>query len=345
MQCALDQRDDGVRVPGSNTAGAGRRPINTSGPIESSRRAPRLRAVIPSFPISVVTGRTGISTPAETLVAIAGTRWAKRRWPPNPSGVGHVWRGARHLGGQSPHGDNCIAGVTVGLIHTGSSYADDLSADGVIYHYPKTQRPASRDLSEIDSTKAAGDLRLPVFVITHSTAKSSTRDVHLGWVEGWDDSSRLFLVSFRSEPPETLLTADESDQTEFTPTEDSPGKKTTVFSRPDQRRFKFRVFQRYGARCAVCDVSIAELLDAVHLLPKRRNGTDDPRNGLVLCPLHHRAFDGGLFGIEAETLTIVYQQNGPSADELLISRKTLDHLRRKPHQIALTGAWREYWHG
>ena len=27
-------------------------------------------------------------------------------------------------------------GVTVGLLHTGSSYADDLSDDGVIYHYP-----------------------------------------------------------------------------------------------------------------------------------------------------------------------------------------------------------------
>jgi hypothetical protein len=34
------------------------------------------------------------------------------------------------------------AGVTVALLHTGCSYADDLSADGVVYHYPKTGRPS-----------------------------------------------------------------------------------------------------------------------------------------------------------------------------------------------------------
>jgi hypothetical protein len=29
-------------------------------------------------------------------------------------------------------------GVAVGLLHTGSSYADDLAEGGVIYHYPQT---------------------------------------------------------------------------------------------------------------------------------------------------------------------------------------------------------------
>jgi putative restriction endonuclease len=28
-------------------------------------------------------------------------------------------------------------GVTVGILHTGRHYEDDLSEDGVIYHYPK----------------------------------------------------------------------------------------------------------------------------------------------------------------------------------------------------------------
>ena len=40
-------------------------------------------------------------------------------------------------------------GVTMGLLHTGSSYADDLSTDGVIYHFPRTDRAGDRDLSEI----------------------------------------------------------------------------------------------------------------------------------------------------------------------------------------------------
>jgi putative restriction endonuclease len=74
-------------------------------------------------------------------------------------------------------------GVTVGLLHTGSSYADDLSDDGVLYHYPSTNRPRGRDLAEIEATKAAGRLGLPVFVITYPSPGSARRDVHLGWVE------------------------------------------------------------------------------------------------------------------------------------------------------------------
>jgi hypothetical protein len=34
---------------------------------------------------------------------------------------------------------------------------------------------------------------------------------------------------------------------------------------------------------------------AAHIVPKNKNGTDDPRNGLTLCRAHHWAFDAGLF--------------------------------------------------
>jgi hypothetical protein len=53
-------------------------------------------------------------------------------------------------------------GITVSLLHTGRHYADELSTDGVLYHYPRTGRPPGRDRSEVEATKAAGRLRLPV---------------------------------------------------------------------------------------------------------------------------------------------------------------------------------------
>ena len=53
-----------------------------------------------------------------------------------------------------------VGGVTVSLLHTGRHYADELSADGVLYHYPRTGRPPGRDRSEVEATKAAGRLRL-----------------------------------------------------------------------------------------------------------------------------------------------------------------------------------------
>lgn len=75
-------------------------------------------------------------------------------------------------------------GVTVGLLHTGRHYPDELSADGVLYHYPRTGRPPGRDRSEVEATKAAGRLRLPVFVVTPAFPASG-RNVQKGWVEGW----------------------------------------------------------------------------------------------------------------------------------------------------------------
>jgi len=79
-------------------------------------------------------------------------------------GAQGIWVDKRRTSRITPDG----AGVAVGLLHTGSSYPDDLSTDGVLYHYPKTERPARRDAAEVDSTKAAGRLGLPVFVITPS---------------------------------------------------------------------------------------------------------------------------------------------------------------------------------
>ena len=36
---------------------------------------------------------------------------------------------------------------------------------------------------------------------------------------------------------------------------------------------------------------------AAHIIPVREKGRDDPRNGVSLCPRHHRAFDKGLFTV------------------------------------------------
>jgi putative restriction endonuclease len=57
------------------------------------------------------------------------------------------------------------AGVTVSVLHTGRHYPDDISEDGLIYHYPSTARPLSRDTSEVEATKNAARLAIPIFVV------------------------------------------------------------------------------------------------------------------------------------------------------------------------------------
>lgn len=228
-------------------------------------------------------------------------------------------------------------GVTIGLLHTGSSYADDLSDDGVLYHYPSTNRPRGRDVSEIEATKAAGRLSVPVFVITYPSPGSAKRDVHLGWVESWDDSLETFLITFGDSQPASYVP--EAEEQPFRLVEERRTARRQVAVRVGQQQFKFYVFRRYGERCAVCGISASQLLDAAHLRPKRERGSDDPRNGLVLCASHHRAFDAGLFAIEPSSLRIHTNTRGPDADSLRIDHPTIEHLPKKPHAEALQWLW------
>jgi putative restriction endonuclease len=87
------------------------------------------------------------------------------------------------------------------------------------------------------------------------------------------------------------------------------------------------------------------LLDAAHLRPYRDRGSNDPRNGLVFCATHHRAFDKRLFGIRPSTRELVYRSNGPRASDLAITRSSLDHLPAIPHRDALEWCWEKFERG
>lgn len=92
----------------------------------------------------------------------------------------------------------------------------------------------------------------------------------------------------------------------------------------------------------MCNVAVMGLLDAAHLRPYRDKGSNDPRNGLVLCATHHRAFDKQLFGIEPATKTIGYAAGVAGSEELGIVRSSLDHLPALPHDEALEWCWERF---
>jgi predicted restriction endonuclease len=81
-------------------------------------------------------------------------------------------------------------------------------------------------------------------------------------------------------------------------------------------------------------------MDAIHLVPDHLSGTDDPRNGLVLCKLHHKCFDVGLFNIEPDSLKILAKAVGPNLVQMRITRKSIIHLEKKPHIEALNWIWK-----
>ncbi|MFJ9873113.1 HNH endonuclease [[Kitasatospora] papulosa] len=234
-------------------------------------------------------------------------------------------------------------GVTMGVLHTGAHYPDDISDDDVIYHYPTTGRGGSRDESEINATKAAARLKLPIFVVAKPTPKSNVRIVRLAWVDGWEERARIFLITFGSRAPETILTADHSDEQPFSLTGNrSRSAQRNVRERPGQRRFKLRVFQRYGPRCPLSGIAVPEMIEAAHFRPDAADGTDDPRNGLPLNAALHRAFDAYLFSIQPDTLDIVTRPQGPTLQQLGISIPHLRGLTRRPHDEALRWRYAEW---
>ena len=87
-------------------------------------------------------------------------------------------------------------GATVSVRHTGRHYPDDLTAHDITYHYPETKN-ASTDEMEIEATKAAGELGLPIFVVLDGE-RDRWREIRPAWVTGWDDTEGIFRMQFGS---------------------------------------------------------------------------------------------------------------------------------------------------
>ena len=63
-------------------------------------------------------------------------------------------------------------------------------------------------------------------------------------------------------------------------------------------------------KCAICGGGLAKdggksEGEGAHIVPRGLKGSDDARNGLLLCRAHHWAFDNGLLGITDNFRVIV----------------------------------------
>jgi hypothetical protein len=235
-------------------------------------------------------------------------------------------------------------GVAVGVRHTGTSYDDDYMEDGLLYHYPETER-GRRDEAEIESIRAAGRLGLPVFVVVSEGALRRVRPVI---VEDEAPTEKLFLMRFVEidgaipVPPQAALETepDTSASPFFLDRPEGELKRTTSTSRPSrsgQLDFKFRLLRRYGKACVVCGLAVPHLLEAAHIKPFAEGGSDHSGNGLLLCRNHHRAFDKGLFSLSDQGQVLL--ESSRTKTDLRITVETLSVL---PHPVAVTFHRRKY---
>jgi putative restriction endonuclease len=79
-------------------------------------------------------------------------------------------------------------------------------------------------------------------------------------------------------------------------------RERVVRVRVNQRFFRTTVLTSYASRCCITGLAIPILLSASHIAPwaKDPNNRMNPRNGLCLNLLHHKAFDAGLITITPE---------------------------------------------
>lgn len=76
------------------------------------------------------------------------------------------------------------------------------------------------------------------------------------------------------------------------------------------RAFQRVVFRAYRGACSLCNGGLLHPsgrgeVEAAHIISRSLRGSDDIRNGLLLCKAHHWAFDAGLVGISPEFEVVV----------------------------------------
>ena len=234
-------------------------------------------------------------------------------------------------------------GITISVLHTGKSYPDDVGDDSIIYHYPVTDRPGTTDLNEITATKNAKKFNVPIFIITHAKKNDKLRDVRLGYVVEWNDANKTFLIEFsQTGELQAVLPSPVDDQPFALSYNDDRVLRTSNSPRRNPI-FRFNVLKRYGSKCAVCSMTIDNLLSAAHIVPKGSSySNDDPRNGIVLCHNHHDAFDAHLFGIHPETKKIIQRAKGPLLSDLKIEGDCFSPMKNVPHIDALRWQYKKF---
>lgn len=128
-----------------------------------------------------------------------------------------------------------------------------------------------------------------------------------GEVAVWEEFNNNWdSLAFESERLLANLTNQSVEQMNGLKEEDLPKegleRERIVKIRVNQRFFRTTVLTSYASRCCITGLAIPVLLSASHIAPwaKDANNRMNPRNGLCLNLLHHKAFDAGLITITPE---------------------------------------------
>jgi putative restriction endonuclease len=128
-----------------------------------------------------------------------------------------------------------------------------------------------------------------------------------GEVEVWEEFNNNWdSLAFESERLLADLTHQSVEELNHLNEDELPKegieRERLVRVRVNQRFFRSTVLISYTSRCCITGLAVPTLLSASHIAPwaKNPNNRMNPRNGLCLNLLHHKAFDDGLITLTPE---------------------------------------------
>ena len=215
-------------------------------------------------------------------------------------------------------------GVAVGLLHTGKHYDDDVDETGILYHYPTTERPPSRDANEIQAMKNAKLLGIPIFVIENF---HGGKRVNLAWMNDFDDELRICVLTFHGVmPDQNKFNVQGKEVSKIQLFGEKRIKKSQIERAERDPLFKFNILKRFQGKCVVTGLDVTEMLDAAHIIPVASGGTEHPQNGLLLSASVHRALDAGLWAINPSTLRIETKNPAISLQRMKLEASDLNSV-------------------
>ncbi|MDE0928167.1 MAG: hypothetical protein OSA06_05340 [Acidimicrobiales bacterium] len=88
-------------------------------------------------------------------------------------------------------------------------------------------------------------------------------------------------------------------------------------TRVHQPVFRSEVLRAYDGSCALCNLRHEPLLDAAHIKSDADGGRPIVQNGILMCKIHHAAYDANILGIRPDheirlRPDIMVEQDGPT---------------------------------